>query len=456
LNEFAKAFLGQIVAMLPSLDGMKRQLDRETGRRFSAFTLFNTTEDATSRVLGFLLDPKETHGQGDVFLRLFIARFVPEWTAFCYDQAKPASTTEKIDVTLSDGMHWLGIENKIFDAREQTRQVDRYLSALQRNAHSNNYRLIYLSPNGAMPSHVSFSDAGKREHRDKFVGGAWVHRAERLNDVSANGFDTDAEQNIFDWLKECHKECKAGNVQWFLQQFSTYVRSRITAEREPDMTDAGIINLALYNEDNLRGSLLIAENGTAIRKRIFSALLGDVETRLLQLVKQKGSDWELAFDWKMGRWSKQPEAKWLMIVLRRNHWPPMVGAAVAAERNGPDDIFMGIVALTETGYSADRQWIPYYGVQHHFIEEKARLTIAKAVGLETPQSTHWVLSEKFRDAEGRDMSTWTDFDTIIRLYKEKDAVCERIVTRLTELADAVDKALGPLTGSVENTASASA
>src|SRR4051794_17070235 len=150
MTEVPNAFLGQIVAMLPSLVGMKRQLDRETGHRFNAFNLFKTDEPATSRILTFLLDPKEAHGQGDVFLRLFIVRFVPEWVgAFRYDEAKPASTGQMIDAALSDGTHWLGIENKIFDALEQPCQVDRYLCALKSKAHSDNYRLIYLSPEGA-------------------------------------------------------------------------------------------------------------------------------------------------------------------------------------------------------------------------------------------------------------------------------------------------------------------
>ena len=42
----AKTFLGQIVAILPSLDEAATKLDRETGRRFSSFNLSNTDERA--------------------------------------------------------------------------------------------------------------------------------------------------------------------------------------------------------------------------------------------------------------------------------------------------------------------------------------------------------------------------------------------------------------------------
>jgi PD-(D/E)XK nuclease superfamily len=229
LIEFAQAFLGQIVAMLPSLDAMKRQLDRETGRRFCAFNIFNTDEPATSRVLAFLFNPKETHGQGDLFLRLFVERFVPEWKdVFRYDEAKPASTGQKIDATLSDGTHWLGIENKVFNAHEQSGQVDRYLCALKARAHSENYRLIYLSPEGALPSTFSFTDAGKIKYKGKLVGGAWVQNAASENGQPVRSITTPMRADILDWLGDCRKECRPENIRWFLQQFMMYVYSLLS------------------------------------------------------------------------------------------------------------------------------------------------------------------------------------------------------------------------------------
>ena len=72
-------FLSLIVTMLPAFQEIEQRLDLETGRRFNAFNLFATNETATSRILAFLLDPTEAHGQKDVFLRLFIQRFIPDW-----------------------------------------------------------------------------------------------------------------------------------------------------------------------------------------------------------------------------------------------------------------------------------------------------------------------------------------------------------------------------------------
>jgi hypothetical protein len=112
-------FLSLIVTMLPAFQEIEQRLDRETGRRFNAFNLFAIDEIATSRILKFLLDPKEAHGQSDVFLKPFIQRFVPEWQhTFNHSKAHQAKTDQPIDAVISDGSHWLGIENKIFKAPE--------------------------------------------------------------------------------------------------------------------------------------------------------------------------------------------------------------------------------------------------------------------------------------------------------------------------------------------------
>jgi hypothetical protein len=121
-------FISLIVTMLPAFQELERRLDRDIGRRFNALNLFDIDENTTSGILGFLLDPTEAHGQNEVFLRLFIQRFVPEWQhTFNYSEAHKASTGEPIDLVISDGPHWLGVENKIFNAPEQPRQAARYL-----------------------------------------------------------------------------------------------------------------------------------------------------------------------------------------------------------------------------------------------------------------------------------------------------------------------------------------
>ena len=176
-----EGFLSLIVTMLPAFREIEQRLDRETGRQFNAFAsnLFERNENATSRVLAFLLDPNEAHGQNDIFLRLFMRRFVPLWErAFNYPKAHRAWTGQLIDVVISDGPHWLGIENKIFNAPEQVRQAGKYLDALQDASHLEGYRLVYLSPKGAGPTSKSLPADDKLKHGANLICGAWARAEE--------------------------------------------------------------------------------------------------------------------------------------------------------------------------------------------------------------------------------------------------------------------------------------
>ena len=86
-----EGFLSLIVTMLPAFREIERRLDRETGRRFNALQSIRKDEPATSRILAFLLDPTEAHGQNDVFLRAFIRQFIPQWRqTFNYSKARRA------------------------------------------------------------------------------------------------------------------------------------------------------------------------------------------------------------------------------------------------------------------------------------------------------------------------------------------------------------------------------
>jgi PD-(D/E)XK nuclease superfamily len=238
-------FLSLIVTMLPAFREMEQRLDRETGRQFNAFDLFDMNENATSRILTFLLDPKGAHGQNDVFLRPFIERFVPAWQGtFDYPKAHMASTTEPIDVTICDGSHWLGIENKIFGAQEQNLQAERYLNSLRAAPSQKDYRLVYLSPRGSPPGDYSLPAESRRVHGVHLVCGSWA-QAEGDGDQMAT-----LSARIPGWLVDCRNQCRAENVTWLIRQFAAYVDSINAVQKESDMIDTAIVGLALKDQQN--------------------------------------------------------------------------------------------------------------------------------------------------------------------------------------------------------------
>jgi len=268
MSDQTEGFLSQIVVMLPAFRAVEERLDRETGHRFSVFDLFKTDEPATSGLLDALLNPKGAHGQSDLFLRLFVNRFVPEWRDTFGGDARPATTNQLIDVTISDNDRWLGIENKIFGAQDQDRQCDRYLEALkQASGQSGDYRLLYLSPKGEPPGENSFTNKGREHHSGKLVIGAWVPPLTDTDTAQEAARESARIENCLDWLAECEDKCRAENVRWFLRQFRALVQ-RLTGEKELSMTGNAIVDLALRSTEYLDAAVRIGGQFERIVERV--------------------------------------------------------------------------------------------------------------------------------------------------------------------------------------------
>src|SRR5271166_3477529 len=335
-----EAFLSLIVTMLPAFRNVEQRLDRETGRRFNVFdNLFPMDERATSQILEFLLDPTEAHGQNDVFLREFIRQFIPEWQrTFKFPKAHKGSTRELIDVVISDGTHWLGIENKIFGAPEQERQAGRYLDALHDDApHREDYRLVYLSPSGNGTSEYSLPSKDRDRHGANLVCAAWVQTP--VDDAPEDDARvTTPPASILEWLGECRKICSAENVAWLVRQFSSHVESVVAGRKEADMVDTAIIGLALKDENHLEAALRVGENFIEIRRSVVTAFLGCILVHLEEWVQKHGEDWEVRVKWRVGNWIERPMDKYLPLLLRKRSWPAMVGVGIQAEWTGPSEV----------------------------------------------------------------------------------------------------------------------
>ena len=123
-------------------------------------------ETKHSQILGFLLNPRETHGQGDLFLKLFLEklRIIEEkdkinsndWTV---KVEKRSNGRDQIDILIQS--HRLGIsiaiENKSNGAKDQSHQLYRYWESAIYNFHNGNKekaldpkysRVVYLPKDG--------------------------------------------------------------------------------------------------------------------------------------------------------------------------------------------------------------------------------------------------------------------------------------------------------------------
>lgn len=138
--------------------------------RFNPFQFLQTDEMGLSKILAFLLDPMETHGQGDLFLNSFL-KFIGKHQFLAYQKINvyrekiTKKTTKEnrrhdifIEGLLDNKIAWvISIENKLQGAVDQPDQMHDYAKDLK-NYVSESYFLIYLPIFSDNPPEESISE----------------------------------------------------------------------------------------------------------------------------------------------------------------------------------------------------------------------------------------------------------------------------------------------------------
>lgn len=181
--------INQIVDSLISINQVIEnfRLQREKNElydsnRFNPFQFLRTDEMGLSKILAFLLDPTETHGQGDLFLNSFL-KFIGKHQFLAYQKVNIycEKTTQEtaqetvqetaqetiqenrrhdifIEGLLDNKIAWvISIENKLQGAVDQPNQMHDYDKDLK-NYVSESYFLIYLPIFSNNPPEVSISE----------------------------------------------------------------------------------------------------------------------------------------------------------------------------------------------------------------------------------------------------------------------------------------------------------
>ncbi|HZP23916.1 MAG TPA: PD-(D/E)XK nuclease family protein [Terriglobales bacterium] len=154
----------------PDLERLEELLDE-----FNIFEAAGWTrqEARHSDFLAFPLDPSQTHGLGDAFVKRFLQRVLQpaaraeipispiELDLWSLDGLLVLREWQNIDILLLDETHKLAviIENKI-DSGEHDGQLDRYWQSISDQYLGWTILGIYLSPEGQPPSRSSYVRCG--------------------------------------------------------------------------------------------------------------------------------------------------------------------------------------------------------------------------------------------------------------------------------------------------------
>ena len=185
---------------------------KELTPNFNLLEILSPKELQLSKIIAEFLNPEGKHEQENLFLNLFIKRFLPKHKTLA-KKRNVTVTTElgknvdgQIDIVIDFNNEFgIAIENKPF-AADQDEQIVRYVNYLKSSYGPENYLMIYLSAYGNMPSEKSLPAGQKQQIGNKLIIISY--------------------KDIRDWLLDCARNIeknKSGRLKILLLEIAEYI-----------------------------------------------------------------------------------------------------------------------------------------------------------------------------------------------------------------------------------------
>lgn len=193
-----------------------KQLALEIGSNFNVIDYMRTDEIGLSLLVASLLNPNGTHGQGSVFLKLFMDECGFSIEDY-HDLENVSVITEmsfdngRMDIVIQFSPDtFLVIENKPY-ALEQADQMQRYADFI--NGKKNDRGLLVY-----MPGYSEKSETLPVSIQDKLN-----EDSKRYAELVYNSADN--EPAVVNWLLKCEKEARAPKIRVFLADFADWAKA---------------------------------------------------------------------------------------------------------------------------------------------------------------------------------------------------------------------------------------
>ena len=282
--------INQIVDSLISINQVIEnfRLQREKtelydSNRFNPFQFMRTDEMGLSKIIAFLLDPKETHGQGDLFLNSFL-KYIGKHNFLAYDNIqvcveKATSENRRHDIFiegfLNHRRHWIvSIENKLRFATDQEEQLKDYRDDLE-GYREVEYCLIYLPVFKESPSENSI----EKDKWEELIG------AKKAILLSA--------KDLVDWLDNTLIIAPA--VKQFSQDLKKFLSEELMGNTE---TNDDLVKYLMKNENNdaLYSALSVIDSKAQLYENLIERLVEQLQERFAHDYKKlKHYGWKCNF-----------------------------------------------------------------------------------------------------------------------------------------------------------------
>jgi hypothetical protein len=213
--------------------------DKLQATRFNVFDLIDPDENKLSDIIADLLDPKGGHGQGDLFLRLFLEHPDLAFDSNVKKNTKNATIQReapthgipkyrrRIDILINAGV-LIAIENKV-DASEQEDQVKDYLEHL------------YYCTRGC-PRQLKFIYLTRDRRPPKSLSPLILRMQQQNRSLAIWSYDAELRK----WLETCREKCEAQKICNFLADFISYIESSMKSR--PILNEEVEINAEINEE----------------------------------------------------------------------------------------------------------------------------------------------------------------------------------------------------------------
>lgn len=273
-----------ILERVAEISAKYEQLNKISGNAFNVFDVINVTTNEVrlhSRFIAELLNPKGSHGQDDLFLKLFIEQLGIEIDTKSatvivekYIGVKTATTGGYLDIYISDKKgNSITIENKIY-AGDQEHQLLRYYNFSPNN-------LLYLNLDGNPPAESSYISTAK--NTSEFYGKTSLDPKKDFEIISY-------KNDIKNWLTTCRKE--AVELPLLREGITHYLNliKILTGQSGNDKMNTEITTYITASSSNLQQAISIEQNiaaaKTEIQWKFWESLKNKMKNKGLKLVEK--------------------------------------------------------------------------------------------------------------------------------------------------------------------------
>ena len=321
-------FFAQLQPQLRAARKLEVELNRHLAHRFNVLDYLRTDELGLSRIVADLLDPNASHGQGPLFLRIFLSLAQvklrgasPDFTRSKVFTEREIKDQRRIDIYIQipegDGTFCLAIENKPY-ADDQENQVKDYLDYL-RGEYGNRFLLIYLSPLGEGPSEWSLPRTELECWHGQFGIMPYCEQSSGEDTESSRTTADVLEQfrvscSLMDWLAECREKCHVERLRWFLKDTESFCQRTFGGHAMATDSDTRAVEEFLYsNPERLLTAQVVHESWMVIKERLCRRFLEHLCNRINQEAKKELPQFadDIRVGYKYGGEKRNVNALWL-------------------------------------------------------------------------------------------------------------------------------------------------